>query len=1068
MASIDSVLDRPPLLPEAESSLPAAFDRAAAAYGSRVALVSDVWCPTYDELNATANRLAHRLITRDGVPGERVAILMHHDAPAVAAVLGVLKAGCIAVPMNSTHPPLRLRQIIACTSPTLIIADAEHRDLAAEIGGPHCTIVVFPQYGMDGPVHAPVIETAPDNVAVLITTSGSTGIVKAVMGTHRHLLRNSIVLSEAMAFSAVDRIPLLGSIDGSQGLAVMLCSLFCGASLYPFPVMVRGVTGLANWIEEQKINTYVSSASVFRNFMNTLGRDFKFENVRVVRLASESAAGDDVRLFRQHFTDSCMLVHALASSETGNVSWTRYSYNDAIPDGRLAVGAPSRGHQLLIVDDNERRVLPGEIGEIVIRSNYIARGYWGASEATAASFSGALDGGGVRQFRTGDMGRINAAGLLEFCGRRDSRVKIRGNRIELTQVESAVQQLSGIDHAVVEAITSPGHEPRLVAFVTQSSEQAWSHTKLRGALRLEFPDYMVPSRFVVLDRFPLTPTGKIDRQRLKQDHANWPELVHAMPPSTATEVALAGIWAKVFDCEDIGRDTDFFELGGDSLTAAVVAVHVHAAFGVDLNLGQFADHPTLSALGAVIDESGQTGKLPGFDLVPVSRAQPLPLSWFQERAWINSQTPEGLSAYINIDRYRMEGNLDIRAFRQCLDDLVSRHEGLRTTFAVRDDRPVQIVHRPQQASFEFVDLTGSANPQLATDVLSRKLAARKIDLGKLPLLHFTLAKIAPTTYWLLRHRHHIISDAWSSEMYFRELAQLYSARVRGGAPPLLDARKLDYADFAAWQRKTLDPSQAAYRHAAAWWKGVFADSPEATDFPFKYRRSVQRWLKRVTVRDPADGIIRWGIDQQITERLQKLGRAERASFNDVRLAAFVALLADECKVDDVIIYTYVSVRNRLPLQTMYGPFVNVVPLRFRCEPTMRFRAWLDIVRKRALEFSEHSEIPIEYLREALKREGVRLPSFHLIFNVNAHPTINLSGLQLSWSDQQILTMPWGFTMAPDRLSEDRNCRTLFDARSYESVEVRRVVKRYQCLLDAISRNADLSIEELLMVSRQRQ
>jgi hypothetical protein len=304
-------------------------------------------------------------------------------------------------------------------------------------------------------------------------------------------------------------------------------------------------------------------------------------------------------------------------------------------------------------------------------------------------------------------------------------------------------------------------------------------------------------------------------------------------------------------------------------------------------------------------------------------------------------------------------------------------------------------------------------------------------------------------------------------MYFRELAQLYSARVRGDALPLLDERKLDYADFAAWQRKTLDPSQAAYRHTVAWWKGVFAGNPAATDLPFKFRRPLQRWFKWVTVRDPASGIVRWGIDRQITERLQKIGRAERAGFHDIRLAAFVALLADECKVDDVIICAYSSVRKQLPLQTMYGLFVNVIPLRFRFEPTMRFRAWLDIVRKRSLEFSEHNEIPVEHLREALKREGVRLPDFYLIFNVSAHPVINFSGLQLSWSDQQ-MTMPWGFAMAPDRLSEDTNCRTLFDARSYEPVEVRRLVDRYQRLLDAISRNADLPIAELLVVSRQRQ
>ena len=1074
MANPDCLIDGAQTLPEAEFSLPAAFDRVVSANGSRPALFSNNWRLTYEELNATANRLAHDLLARGSARGDRVAVLMHNDAPAIVAILAGLKAGCIVVPINVTHPSARLRQVIEHTDPATIITDVDHHDLARDIVGPSRGIVVFAQDEVDGPADAPAVETAPDDVAILITTSGSTGALKVVMGTHRHLLRNCIVLSEAMAFSAVDRIPLFGAIDGSQSLSVILCALMSGASLHPFPVMVRGVTGLTSWMIEREINTYISSASIFRNFVKTLDRDFKFEAVRALRLASESVTGDDVRLFRRHFTDRCMLVHALASSETGNVAWSRYSYNEAMPDGRLAVGLPSHGHEILIVDEDGQSVVPGEIGEILVRSRYIARGYWGDPDKTAACFSGALDGDGVRQFRTGDLGRINTARLLEFCGRKDSRVKIRGYRIELAHVQGVVQQFPGIEHAIVEAIERPDREPMLVAFVTLSGERTWSHTELRRALRSELPDYMVPSRFVVLDRFPLTPTGKVDRQKLKQGQENWLEGQDVASPSTETEAVLLDIWREIFELEGIDRNADFFELGGDSLSAAVVAARVHAALGVELTLHAFADHPTLSALGAVIDELGRVAKSQRSELTPVSRTGPLVLSSFQERAWMASRTLEGRAGYTHIDRYRLEGKVDVAVLRECMDFLVRRHESLRTTFTARNGRPVQIVHSPQPASFEFIDLTAAVDAQAEANALGQKLAERVIDLSKLPLLHFSLAQVGPDQYWLLRHRHHIISDAWSSKMYFRELARLYSARMRGEALPLPETQMMQYADYAAWQRDRFNPRQPAFRSAAEWWKGIFADRPKATDLPFKlqgrFRRrlgSAMRKFGVVRAPNPTDGIVRWGLERQVSERLKQLSRAERASFYVLHLATFVALLADECKVDDVILGTYVTTRGRLPLQTVYGLFANVVLLRFRCDPNTRFREWLGIVRKRMLEFSANSEIPFDQLRGALQREGLHLPDVHLIFNaVSTRAAVNFPGFRLSWSDQLFQTMPWGFSMNPDSSSENCSCRTLFDSRSYDPVEVRRFVERYRGLLNAVSQNADRSIADLLNINRQ--
>jgi non-ribosomal peptide synthetase component F len=331
---------------EADESLHAGFERVAAIHPLHTALISDRWQPTYAELNATANRLAHAIMARGGATGDRVAILMDHDAPAIAAVIAVMKAGRIVVALNPTHPPERLRELIADSEPTVIISDTNLSDLAKSISGPNCTFVRFEDQSDHWPEHNPAIELPPDNVATLAYTSGSTGHPKAVMMTHRSIRRNVMIRTEALQYCAEDRIPLLTSLLGGQGMTTAWCALLNGAALCPFPVIVKGVTGLADWMTRHKATVFPSSASIFRNFMKTLDRDCKLSGVRAVRISSEPATSDDFKLFQQHFPDDCWFVHTLSSSETSNIAWSRRTHHDQVPEGKLPIGAVSQGQEV--------------------------------------------------------------------------------------------------------------------------------------------------------------------------------------------------------------------------------------------------------------------------------------------------------------------------------------------------------------------------------------------------------------------------------------------------------------------------------------------------------------------------------------------------------------------------------------------------------------------------------------------------------------------------------------------------------------------------------------------------
>ncbi len=1043
----------------ADQFIPAVFEQVVCEHGPRTSLIGDGWRPSYEELNATVNRLAHAILAHGGAQGDRVAILMNHDAPAVAAVVAVMKAARIVVVLNPTHPPARLQELMADAEPGLVITDASLHDLAMSISGPGCAVVRFEDQCGHGPGHNPTIAGAPEQVAALQYTSGSTGRSKAVMSTHRGLRRNSMIHTEAMQYCAADRLPLFASLSSNQGMAMVLNALLNGATLCPFPVFVKGLAGLADWMNRHEINVYVSSASIFRSFVKTLDRDFVFSGVRAVRLASEAATSDDFKLFQAHFPGHCWFIHMFASTETPVLAWSRRMHHDDVPEGPLPIGAVSRGEEVLIVDTDDNPVAVGEVGEIVMRSRYLSAGYWRNPELTAQRFSADLDGVGTRLFRTGDLGRIDAAGMLEFCGRRDDRVKIRGNRIELTEIEVALRRLRGIENAAVEAIVRPAGEPQLVGFIAMDGGNTWSSSELRLVLRAALPVHMVPSDYVMLPELPLTPTGKVDRAKLRQSYRRQRRRQPGQEPQTVTELSLADIWAEVFQLGDIGRDEDFFALGGDSLLAAVVAASVHGTFGVQLDLAMFAEHPTLKGLALVIDDLRARGPEDEPPLVPAQRTEPLPMSFAQERIWKFSRTPAALASYTVASVYRITGPLDPELLRGCMDDLARRHEILRTTFSQQDGHPIQIVDPSNPLpALEYLDLNGADDADSRADVICSKEASCVFDLTRGPLLRCHLFRLRANEYWLLCVSNHIIADNVSWDFYFGELAMLYEARRRGEAPPGPESAPLQYGDYAAWQRMVLGRKGTAYGRSVSWWKKNLSGAPWALRIPFSRAQEKPDVV-------PADGMMSWGVDRQVSYRLNVLSASRNATHAMVRLAAFAALLAVEAGASDVCVGIYSRGRSRFPLQNLIGDFSNLLTLRFRYDPTKSFADWLSIVRDQVLQAEANSEIPCEELRDELQREGIRVPGIQVIFHVApARRVIEFAGLRLGWLKSARRAFPWGFTMRFNDQDEAHGCQALFDPRIYDPAGVRVFVERYKGLLDAASRHPEKMLEDLLVMS----
>jgi amino acid adenylation domain-containing protein len=1081
---------------DAESSLPAHFERVVAIHATRPALASDTWQATYAELNATANRLAHALLRR-GAPGDRIAILMAHDTPQIAAVLAVLKAGRIDVVLNPTFPAARLGQLLQDAQVSAIVTDAAHQAATAELAPPGCDVILFDPTSMVGPTHNPGLDIPAGATAFLTFTSGSTGIAKAVMQTHRLILHNAVRHNGVMEFTAEDRLTLFGSLSGGQGISNAWCALAFGAVLCPFPVIDRGFNGLADFIEQQRITVFRSSASLFRQFMRTLPDHVCFTRMRVVRLSSEPATSDDFETFKKHFPPGCSFVHTLSSSETGNMAQARLSWHDTVPEGVLPIGRASEGVEILLLDEAGNPVGPGEAGEIAIRTKFLAAGYWRDSGPASDRFATDKD---ERKglYRTGDMGRFNADGQLLHLGRKDARVKLRGYRIDLSEIEGALLRLLAVDKAIVGTIERAGNEPRLVAYLILRSGHAASAGAIRSSLRAALPRHMVPSAFVFFEEYPLTPHGKIDRERLRQTYAARSEVTTDDAPRTETEILLAGVWRDTFDLSEVGRNDDFMDLGGDSLMAAVIAAGIHDARGIEIDIATFFEHPVLADLARVVD--GLQGSAAARPVAPAprdTRTATFPLAFGQEFYWRWSQSQNASAIHTGMHWVRMTGPLDRELLRGCVEAMTQRHESFRTSFRSIDGQPVQVVHPDLPLAFEFHDLSTEGDPDATA---KRLLMGRKkvlIDIERPPLISFVLLRLRPQEHWLATIGHHIVLDGWSWNIFFRELGRIYQARVDGAEPNLDPPRR--YEDFTRWQRETFRPGHSAYRDGLLWW----IDHVLAATYPDRpaYRRALlacvrlapallpfAKKLVGLTLRgvinvprpprtdlpllraeavsglDPAAGMLTVNLAPDTSRRLTELGRAVGASHFAVRMAAYAGLIAAETGNENVAFGTHFSTRNRAVALDVIGFCANHAMLLLRCDRAQTFRQFVAAVRDRVRAVQSHGDFPYEVLHREMRAWRIRLPRVQSLAGAGTtQPDTDFAGIRLTNFHEDVpAAMPGGFEMKFNRHGgNDDELELRFDAHRYDPEAVRALVGRLVRLLDVVSQEPDLAMAEAL-------
>ena len=584
-----------------EQSIPDRFEEQVRRYPNRLALKSQGQELTYDQLNRAANRLAQSILAERGESLEPVAVLFDHGSQMVVALLGVMKARKVFVPIDASNPNNRISGILEDSQASLIVTGSPNLSLASEPAQEGCKVVNIDAIDESLSDGNPGLAITPDDFAAILYTSGSTGDPKGVFHSHRSLLHMTMNYTNDPHICQEDRVCLAISITRIGGVWQTLVALLNGAALFPFDVRHEGVTKLANWLAQEELTTVLFAPSVFRQLVTTLTGAGNFQNLRLLHISGETVYATDFELYRKYFPEHCIFTSGLGTTEIIPASLIFGDKTTKITGRTVPVGYPVEGVEIFLLDDAGEDVGDGEAGEIAVKSRYLAQGYWNDPGLTRIKFLQDRDGKDERIYLTGDLGRILPEGCLIHLGRKDFQVKIRGYKVILGEVEAALCEIDEINEAaVVDRMDGLGNS-RLVAYVTTATQPAPSISELRRALSQKLLDYMVPSTFVISDRLPLLPRGKVNRLALAAPTKDRPNLESPfVAPRTPVEEQLANIWVDVLDLDEIGVYDDFLELGGDSLRAGQVISRVINTFRVELALSILFEAATVADMAVII------------------------------------------------------------------------------------------------------------------------------------------------------------------------------------------------------------------------------------------------------------------------------------------------------------------------------------------------------------------------------------------------------------------------------------------------------------------------------------
>ena len=1050
---------------------------------------------TYRELNHRANQVADYLISMGIGPEKPVAICVERSIKLVIGLLGILKAGGAYVPLDPTYPIERLQfmmqdaQISVMLTSESITEDkrwkpvlskvdvVEDADPQSAIVHTRVTVICLDR---DWPLIAQQSDKNPkgaansENLAYVIYTSGSTGKAKGVQVSHRSVVNclcaigKQITLSERDVWFAVTTIAF--DIAGlelylplTSGAKIVLSTReeALDGRLLSFRLTASGATAMQ------------ATPSTWRLLI-----DSGWEGVDGFKiLCGGEAMPRDLA--------EALLTRGEVWNLYGPTESTIWStvYKVGSGEGPVPIGRPIANTKIFIFDSHLQPVPIGVHGDLYIGGDVLARGYWNNPELTSENFipDPFSDKKNARIYRTGDRARYRSNGSIEFLGRTDNQVKIRGHRIELSEIESVLMQHSAVNQAVVvtfdEFVSDSGNpqsknraEPSrsienpksLAAYVVRAEGLTLSVSELRRFLEVKLPEYMIPASFEFLNALPLTANGKLDRNALPPLDGARPLLEHGfVEPRTEIEELVAQVWRDILKRDKIGVHDNFFDLGGHSLLATRIVARLQSTFHVDLALRKMFESPTVAGLAQHIDELRHSGAGAAITpVLPVPRTQRLPLSFSQRRLWYLRKIDANLSAYNIPACLRIKGAVDVGALEQALNALIARHEVFRSAIVERSGEPHQEIVPTLQFDLPVLDLSRLPDAQAETEAtrLASQDARRLHVLGKAPLMRAQLIKLADADYVFILNFHHSIADGSSLAIFYRELSNLYSTLL-DGKTAALPHLPIQYADYAVWQHKWLESDGFAAQ--LAYWKQQLNDLPLQVEFPTDFDRpaiAAYRGARLTKV-----------LSEELTESLKTFSRKHGATTFMTLFATFNILLSRISGQDDIVIGSTIAGRNHPETEGLIGFFINALPLRTDLSGDPSFTILLHRIREVCLDAYANQEVPFEKIVEELKppRHRQRNPLFDILFNIadTAERIVALPGCEVTKFAHGDPGAKFDIVLQAPRVDDKIELAIVYNADLFRETRTGLLLEQFTFLLEQFIKKPEQPISEPSLVTR---
>ncbi|WP_050869096.1 non-ribosomal peptide synthetase, partial [Burkholderia pseudomallei] len=1037
---------------------------------------------SYTDLDARANRLAHYLRGQGVGPDTRVGLALGRGVEMMTGLLAVLKAGGAYVPLDPGYASERLRAILDDSRPAIVLADAAGRTALDALAGapPIADLQADASRWSALPSTPPRVEgLTPRHLAYVIYTSGSTGQPKGVMVEHASVVNLWRALDEAIyrAHPSARRVSLNASI-AFDSLVKQWVQLLSGRTLVVVPEPVRfDGRRLLDAIGRDRIDVFDCTPSQLALIEGARGPED--EAYPQVTLVGGEAIGEGM-----------WSELASASSRT---YYNVYGPTECTVDATLAritaehaphIGGPLANVRAYVLNERLSPAPVGVRGELYIGGAGVARGYLNRPELTRERFIDDPFVAGGRLYRTGDLARWRTDGKLEYLGRNDFQVKIRGFRIELGEIEAQLAKVAGVrevvvlardsasevhdsatEHATPDALspspetstataTATATEKRLVAYYTGDADVV----ALRAQAAQHLPSYMVPSAYVRLDAWPLTPNGKLDRRALPAPADDAYARAEYEAPQGAKEEALAAIWRELLHVERVSRHDNFFELGGHSLLAVQLVSRLRQALSVEVALSTVFDAPVLSALAERL-EAGNTEVLPPIPLAP--RDGRIALSLAQQRLWFLTQL-EGVSeAYHMSGAVRLDGPLNREVLQRALNRIVMRHEALRTCFVREEGEPIQVIQPHADLTVSYHDLREAesirheaGNREQRAKDLSQAHASAPFDLSRDLPVRVLLLQLADEAHVVQVVMHHIASDGWSVGVFLQELSALYGSFIAEQGDPLAPL-PLQYADYAAWQRRWLASGQLEKQ--GAFWQTNLSGAPTLLELPTDRPRPPKQ--------SHAGASVEVKLGAALSERVKRLSQRHGVTPYMTLLSSWAAVLSRLSGQEEVVIGSPVAGRNRTEVETLIGFFVNTLALRLDLSSEPTVGELLKRTKAQVLSAQAHQDLPFDQVVERVKppRSTAHPPLFQVMFDWHNTPAraLTMPGLTVSVASTETTTSQYDLVLSMQERNGDIVGHLNYATALFDEQTARRYARYWRRLLEGMTAgSANVSVARL--------